>query len=60
MNDTQQAGIRRTVMIIVCLIMLVIGAFVWTMNQPVVMNEQQLRVNGAIVLSTPRIFITTG
>ena len=46
MNDTQQAGIRRTVMIIVCLIMLVIGAFVWTMNQPVVMNEQQLRVNG--------------
>ena len=56
MNDTQQAGIRRTVMIIVCLIMLVIGAFVWTMNQPVVMNEQQLRVNGAIVLSTPRIF----
>jgi protein SCO1/2 len=51
MNDTQQAGIRRTVTIIVCLIMLVIGAFVWTMNQPVVMND-----HGAIVLSTPRIF----
>jgi protein SCO1/2 len=56
MNDTQQAGIRRTVIIIVCIIMLVIGAFVWTMNQPVIMNDQQLRVNGAIVLNTPRIF----
>ncbi len=56
MNDTQQAGIRRTVIIIVCIIMLVIGAFVWTMNQPVILNDQQLRVNGAIVLNTPRIF----
>ena len=56
MNNDQQAGIRRTVIFVVCLIMLVIAGFVWKMNQPVIMNDQQLRVNGAIVLNTPRIF----
>jgi len=56
MNNDQQVGIRRTVIFVVCLIMLVIAGFVWKMNQPVIMNDQQLRVNGAIVLNTPRIF----
>ena len=54
--NKQQAGIRRTVIIVLCFITVIIGGFVWTMNQPVIMNEQQLRVNGAIVLNTPRIF----
>lgn len=26
------------------------------MDQPVVMNDQELRANGAIVLNTPRVF----
>ena len=36
--------------------MLVVYGFVWRMNQPVIMNDEQLRVNGAIVLDRPRIF----
>ena len=54
--NKHQAGIRRTVIIVLCFITVIIGGFVWTMNQPVIMNDQQLRVNGAIVLNTPRIF----
>jgi protein SCO1/2 len=52
----QQVGIRRTIIIIVCFIVLVIFGFIWRMNQPVIMSEQDLRINGAIVLNTPRKF----
>ncbi len=51
----QQVGIRRTI-IIVCFIVLVIFGFIWRMNQPVIMSVQDLRINGAIVLNTPRKF----
>ena len=52
----QQAGIRRTVAIVLVFIVLVVYGFIWRMNQPVIMNDEQLRVNGAIVLDKPRIF----
>ena len=52
----QKAAIRRTIAIVLAFIALVIYGFIWRMNQPVVLNEEQLRVNGAIVLNTPRIF----
>jgi len=52
----QQVGIRRTIIIILCFIVLVIFGFIWRMNQPVIMSLQDLRINGAIVLNTPRKF----
>ena len=52
----QQVRIRRTIIIIVCFIVLVIFGFIWRMNQPVIMSEQDLRINGAIILNTPRKF----
>lgn len=53
---TQQAGIRRTIAIVLAFILLVIYGFIWRMSQPVIMNNEQLRVNGAVVLDQPRIF----
>ena len=44
----QQAGIRRTIAIVLAFIVLVVYGFIWRMNQPVIMNDEQLRVNGAI------------
>ena len=52
----QKDGIVKTVIVLVCFIILVISGFAWKMNQPVIMTDQQLRVNGAIVLKPPRIF----
>ena len=52
----QQVRIRRTIIIIVCFIVVVIFGFIWRMNQPVIMSEQDLRINGAIILNTPRKF----
>ncbi len=52
----QQTGIRRTIAIVLAFIVLVVYGFIWRMNQPVIMNDEQLRVNGAIVLDKPRIF----
>lgn len=53
---TQQAGIRNTIIIVLAFILLVVYGFVWRMSQPVIMDDEQLRVNGAIVLDQPRIF----
>jgi protein SCO1/2 len=52
----QQAAIRRTIALVLAFIMLVVYGFIWRMSQPVIMNTEQLRANGAIVLDTPRIF----
>lgn len=52
----QKTGIRRTIAAVLAFIMLVVYGFIWRMNQPVIMNDEQLRVNGAIVLDRPRIF----
>ena len=53
---TQQAGIRNTIIIVLAFILLVVYGFVWRMSQPVIMDDEQLRVNGAIVLDQPSIF----
>ena len=52
----QQAAIRRTIALVLAFTMLVVYGFIWRMSQPVIMNTEQLRANGAIVLDTPRIF----
>lgn len=52
----QKTGIRRTIAAVLAFIVLVVYGFIWRMNQPVIMNDEQLRVNGAIVLDRPRIF----
>jgi len=52
----QKAAIRRTVIMVIAFILLVVYGFIWRMNQPVTMNDDQLRANGAIVLNQPRIF----
>ncbi|MDA9664515.1 SCO family protein, partial [bacterium] len=52
----QQAAIRRTIAMVVAFILLVVYGFIWRMSQPVIMNDDQLRANGAIVLTQPRIF----
>ena len=52
----QQAAIRRTIVLVLAFIMLVVYGFIWRMSPPVIMNTEQLRANGAIVLDTPRIF----
>lgn len=52
----QRLGVRNTVIIILAFILLVVWGFVWRINQPVIMSNEELRINGAVVLNTPRIF----
>lgn len=52
----QQARIKLTVVAVIGFIILVTLGFIWRMNQPVQMSVSELRINGAIELSTPRIF----
>ena len=52
----QRLGVRNTVIIILAFIVLVVWGFVWRINQPVIMSNEELRINGAVVLNTPRIF----
>ena len=34
----------------------VVCGFIWRMGQPVIMSKEELLVNGAVLLSTPRKF----
>ena len=52
----QQRAIRNTVICIIVFMALVICRFIWLMSQPVIMSKQELQVNGAVLLNTPRIF----
>jgi protein SCO1/2 len=54
MNQT--LGIRNTILMLLAFIMLVVWGFIWRMNQPVIMSNEELRINGAVVLNKPRIF----
>lgn len=56
MSDPRRAGIHRTVAAVVAFIVLVVVGFTWRISQPVVMNDQELRANGAILLNSPRSF----
>ena len=53
---TQQTRIRLTIVFVLVFIGLVIKGFIWRMSQPVLMSAEELRTNGAIELSKPRIF----
>jgi len=52
----QKMGIQRTVLMLLGLILLVVCGFIWRMSQPVIMSNEELRINGAVVLDKPRIF----
>jgi protein SCO1 len=52
----QQTRIKLTVVAVLGFIVMVTLGFIWRMNQPVQMSAADLRINGAIELSTPRIF----
>ena len=52
----QQRAIRNTIICIIVFMALVICRFIWLMSQPVIMSKQELQVNGAVLLNTPRIF----
>lgn len=52
----QRLGIRNTLLMLLAFILLVVWGFVWRMSQPVIMSDQELRINGAVVLNKPRIF----
>ena len=52
----QQTGIRMTVAAILGFIVLIILGFIWRLQQPAQLSDAELRLNGAIELSTPRIF----
>ena len=45
-----------TIAVLIAFIILVIYGFSWRMNQPVIMSNEELQINGAIVLEKPRIF----
>lgn len=51
----QQRNIRFTVAAIVVFMALMVGAFVNRMLQPSLLTDEQLRLNGAYLLPTPRI-----
>ncbi len=52
----QQRAIRNTIICIIVFIALVMCVFIGVMSQPVIMSKQELQVNGAVLLNTPRIF----
>jgi len=52
----QQSRIRITIALLLGFILLVVYGFSWRMSQPVIMSNQDLRINGAVVLDKPRIF----
>lgn len=54
-TDEQKRGITKTVIFIVILMVVFVGLFFNKMLQPRVMNEIELRANGAIVFDNPRI-----
>ena len=54
--DKQQRGIRNTIIVVVIFMVAVVCGFIWRMGQPVIMSKEELLVNGAVLLSTPRRF----
>ena len=41
----QKLGIRNTVIVILAFILLVIWGFIWRISQPVIMSNEELRIN---------------
>ncbi len=54
--NKQQRGIRNTIVVVIIFMIAVVCGFIWRMGQPVIMSKEELLVNGAVLLSTPRKF----
>jgi len=52
----EKVKIRITVLALLGLILLVVLGFIWRMNQAVILSNEELRINGAILFDKPRIF----
>ena len=52
----QKNRIRITIAFLLGFIVLVVYGFSWRISQPVIMSDEDLRINGAIVFDKPRIF----
>jgi protein SCO1/2 len=52
----QSRGIRLTVLVIVIFMTVIVGGFVYRIQQPRVMTETEMKVNGLYLLETPRKF----
>ena len=52
----QKNRIRITIAFLFGFIVLVVYGFSWRISQPVIMSNEDLRINGAIVFDKPRIF----
>ena len=52
----EKVKIRNTVIAVLGLIILVVLGFIWRMNQAVILSNEELRINGAILFDKPRIF----
>ena len=53
-DNSKQRGIRRTVALVLVFIALSLAGFVNKIMHPRVLNETELKLNGAVVLQTPR------
>ena len=52
--NRQARGIKLTVVAIVAFMLVVVGGFVYRIQQPRVMTDSELKVNGAYMFDTPR------
>ena len=55
-NQESQRGIRYTVIILVTIVITILVGFSYKLTLPRVLNQQELRENGALVLDKPRRF----
>jgi protein SCO1/2 len=52
--SSQRRGVRLTVMVVLAFILVVVGSFVYRINQPRLLSRSELQLNGLILLETPR------
>lgn len=52
--DKQQRGIRRTIVIVLIFIAIVLAGFIYTMTSPRIMSVKELVSNGAITFEAPK------
>jgi protein SCO1/2 len=51
---SQRRGVRLTVTVVLAFILVVVGSFVYRINQPRLLTRSELQLNGLILLETPR------
>jgi protein SCO1/2 len=54
MNPGQARGVKLTVAAILAFILVIVGGFVYRIQQPRVMTEAEMKANGLYLLETPR------